>query len=129
MTTPAIVYGGASITRESGYATADDVGALLDVLEENGVRAIDTSMLYAESEAYLGEAGASSRFAIDTKVAGMAGPQVCTRDAVVAQGRESLRKLGTSQVRLLDDHAQRPFGAGQAGGAGLPLPETRPRGG
>lgn len=98
MTTPTLVYGGASITKQTGYQSLDDVNALLDVLEQRSVKVIDTSMLYAESEVYLGQAKASSRFTIDTKVAGMAGP-LCTKDSIVTQGKESLRKLGTNQVR------------------------------
>lgn len=98
MATPKIVYGGFSLTKDFGYQCAADVNALLDVLEQYGVNAIDTSMVYADSETLLGETKASSRFIIDTKVAGGGSPDPSTRDTIVAQGKESLRKLGTEQV-------------------------------
>lgn len=83
---------------ERGCNSAEDVSRLLDVIEEYGIKEIDTAAMYGESEKLMGEAKAPSRFLIGTKLAGGGSPVPSTKDAVIAQGKESLRKLGTDQV-------------------------------
>lgn len=98
MATPTIVFGGGILTPPY-VKDADEVQEYLKLLEELGVKIIDTAALYGESEKYLGEKGASSRFTIDTKHPGIMNPEVSTKDVVIASGKESLKKLATSQVR------------------------------
>lgn len=99
MSTPKLIFGGGALVPDLGYRSAEDVSSLLDVIDECGIKEIDTSALYGESEKYLGDSKAPSRFLIDTKLAGGGSPVPSTKDIVVAQGKESLGKLGTSQVR------------------------------
>jgi len=55
-----------------GYAfrDLDAIKQVLDVLEKNGVKILDTTQRYGESERLLGEVGAGDRFIIDAKSAG-----------------------------------------------------------
>lgn len=97
MAAPTIVFGGGILTPPY-VKDADEVEEYLNLLEELGVKIIDTAALYGESEKFLGETKAASRFTIDTKHPGFMNPEVSTKDVVIASGKESLKKLGTSQV-------------------------------
>lgn len=98
MATPAIVFGG-GILSPPYVKDADEVQEYLDLLEELGIKIIDTAALYGQSETFLGEKGAASKFTIDTKHPGVMNPEPSTKEVVIASGKESLKKLGTSQVR------------------------------
>lgn len=98
MATPTIVFGGGILTPPY-VKDADETEEYLKLLEELDVKIIDTAALYGESEKYLGENGAPKRFTIDTKHPGIMNSEPSTKDVVIASGKESLRRLGTSQVR------------------------------
>lgn len=97
MATPTFAFGGGVFTPPSCNSSGD-VEEFLRLLEECGIKIIDTGAIYGESEKLLGEAKAASRFTIDTKAPGGLGPEPSTKDVVAAYGKESLEKLGTSQV-------------------------------
>lgn len=97
MATPAIVFGGGILTPPY-VQSADEVQEYLDLLEELGIKIIDTAALYGQSETFLGERGAANKFTIDTKHPGVMQPEPSTKDVVIASGKESLKKLATSQV-------------------------------
>ncbi|KAI7774831.1 hypothetical protein LA080_007763 [Diaporthe eres] len=97
MATPAIVFGGGILTAPY-VKDADETQEYLDLLGELGIKIIDTAALYGQSETFLGEKGAASKFTIDTKHPGIMSPEPSTKDVVIASGKESLKKLATSQV-------------------------------
>ncbi|KIW62956.1 hypothetical protein PV04_09841 [Phialophora macrospora] len=109
-TTPNFVFGGGSITSDGGYSNVGAVEELLDVLEREGIKQIDTAQLYGNgtSEELLGEAKAGSRFLIDTKHVGGWIPGNSSREQVVERGHESLRRLGAKKVNIFYIHAPDP---------------------
>lgn len=93
-----LIFGGASF-RDEASSSLEEVEETLKLLEEEGVRTIDTARMYGCSEELLGRAKASSRFSIDTKYPGGFSPEPSSEETVIATGEESLRKLQTTQVR------------------------------
>ena len=99
-----IIYGG----YVDGF---DGVPALLDVLQDAGVKHIDTAQLYGKSEEILGQQHVASRFIIDTKdVAGFS-PGTGSKEEVLARAEKSLRDLQTDSVS-----AHQGFGLRSTGG-------------
>lgn len=80
------------------FAAEEEVKTWLDVIDEVGIKLIDAARVYGEAEVILAKTGAPSRFIIDTKVPGGAGEQPSTKDVVIAQGKESLRRLNVDSV-------------------------------
>jgi len=72
----------------------------LDLLEAGGVKTIDTARFYPDSEDYLGQTGATGRFAIDTKYPGGFAVTASSTQGVIASAAESLKALKTEQVCL-----------------------------
>ena len=103
-----IVFGGAGFGLEGYFAEPKLIEEVLNLLEEDGVRIIDSACSYGKSEETLGEFGAPSRFIIDTKFAGGLVPNDATIEAVVSSGKSSLEKLKTTSVissaRRCDDY-------------------------
>ena len=97
-TTTKIVFGGGVFNATSGFPTPEEVEKVLKVLEEEGVKVIDTAQAYGTSEELLGQTGAASRFIIDTKYPGGLFPTEATKEIVIASGEESLKKLKTDSV-------------------------------
>ncbi|KAG6355035.1 hypothetical protein INS49_004116 [Diaporthe citri] len=109
MPAPKLIFGAGLFTKDYGYNSAEDVKPWLDVLLDNKakglVNEIDTAAAYQQSEGYLGELKFPSHFEIGTKVFGGANPaQPATKDAVVAQAKDSLSKLGVQQIDILFIH-------------------------
>lgn len=101
MTAPRLIFGAGLFTKDQGFHSIEDVKPWLDALRESKhlVNEIDTSALYMQSEEYLGWLKFGSEFAIGTKLPGLFKPdQLSTKEAVIAQTKESLRKLGVEQV-------------------------------
>lgn len=99
MATPEIVFGAGIFT--SPYVnSAQEAQEYLNLVEELGIKTLDTAAVYGESERWLGENKAAGRFTIDTKYPGAMSPEPSSKDVVVATGKESLKKLATSQVCL-----------------------------
>lgn len=99
MTGAKLVFGAALLSSAGGFQSAEDIKPFLDTIEEVGIKTIDTAQIYNESEPWLGENNASSRFIIDTKHPGGAIPTTpATKDVIIADGKESLKKLATNQV-------------------------------
>jgi aryl-alcohol dehydrogenase-like predicted oxidoreductase len=95
-----LIFGGASLGgMEAEFKSAADASEALSLLEEGGVRTIDTARIYTNSEHFLGEVNGASRFAIDTKYPGGFAPNPSSKEDVIARIEESLRELKTDQVR------------------------------
>jgi len=93
-----IIFGGAMWM--AGYSS-DDVAAWFPTIEEHGISVIDTAEAYGASEELLGQAGAASKFVIDTKSSTGFGGPVSTKDVVIASGKKSLANLKTDSVCVL----------------------------
>jgi len=98
------IYGGASIRFDAERKDDTAINAVLDVLETEGIKRIDTAQIYGNSEEYLGKVKASSRFTIDTKVGGALRPGTATKEGVVKAAKESMQKLGTNKVDVYYIH-------------------------
>ena len=90
---PNVVFGGLV----PGYPLPK-LEEFLSVLEKGGVKDIDTAQMYFDSEKLLGEVHAASRFSIDTKHIGGAGPGESTKEKVIARAEQSLANLQTKCV-------------------------------
>lgn len=93
-----IVYGGGTFSADTNFCTLESVKEVLKVLEENGVKNIDTAQSYPNSEELLGRADAASRFLIDTKDIGALAGGTASKQDVIARGEASLKKLHTDKV-------------------------------
>ncbi|KAG8158155.1 hypothetical protein KVR01_011916 [Diaporthe batatas] len=109
MPAPKLIFGSGLFTKEHGYGSAQDCKPWLDVLLDNKAKGlineIDTAAAYQQCEGYLGDLKFTSHFEIGTKVFGGAHPaQPATKDAVIAQAKDSLSKLGVQQIDILFIH-------------------------
>lgn len=96
-----ILFGGGAFFASD----VEDANRWLSALEEAGINTIDSAESYGKSEQALGEAGAASRFTIDTKFTAGFGSTPATKDNVIAAGTESLKKLKTKGVDIYYIHA------------------------
>jgi aflatoxin B1 aldehyde reductase len=103
-----IVFGGAAFGAAVDFSTPEQVEDALNVLEKEGIKAIDTAQAYGTSEEMLGKTGAAARFVIDTKYPGGLTPNDATKETVIAGGRESLKKLNTTCVSESFRHKPSP---------------------
>lgn len=88
-----IIYGG-----YVADLTLEQIEETLAVLQEEGVKNIDTAQLYGNSEELLGQVNAASRFIVDTKHVGGFQPGESTKEKVIARGEQSLKNLKTDSV-------------------------------
>ena len=93
-----IVFGTAGLGNKEKYKSKADVQPFFDVLDKQGVTALDTAHLYGNSETYLGEVKAGDKYTIDTKWLGGWTPGSATKDNVIKTAQESLKKLGVKKV-------------------------------
>jgi aflatoxin B1 aldehyde reductase len=98
------VLGGAGILPPK-YPTDNDVKALFDAIKKVGVTTIDTARLYGPSEEIIGRIPGHEDFVIDTKLKGGFGPGSVTKENVIADSEDSLKKVGIKQFDILYIHA------------------------
>jgi hypothetical protein len=101
MATPKLIFGAGLLNKDHGFDSAEDVKPWLEVLLESKklVSEVDTSILYRQSEEYLGQLKFGSHFAIATKLPGESKPdELATKETVIAQAKGSLRRLCVYQV-------------------------------
>ncbi|KAJ5763866.1 hypothetical protein N7533_002547 [Penicillium manginii] len=98
-----IIYGG-FFAKYRGH-TVETVKRVLQHLEHKRIAKIDTAAVYAESEEFLGLAGAANHFKIDTKFCGGLSELEPSRELVVKSCLESLSKLQTNCVDVFYIHA------------------------
>ena len=77
------------------------------ILEEYGVKDIDTAYIYAGSEQTIGDIGAAKTYAIYTKAPGFI-PGFQKKDNIIATANESLKRLGVDQVDTYFLHSPDP---------------------
>ncbi|KAJ4293358.1 hypothetical protein N0V90_008640 [Kalmusia sp. IMI 367209] len=99
-----IVYGGA-VFPQGPYADPAVQAEALDILLKSGVTVIDSARLYQGSEEAIGKHEARKNFTIDTKIVGGFGPGNATKDGVVRDVKDSLKRLHVDQVDILYIHA------------------------
>jgi aflatoxin B1 aldehyde reductase len=101
-----IIFGGAGINPDGAFRNADAVNAVFKVLEENGVKNIDTAQLYGESETILGQVGAGDRFIIDTKSRGGFDSGNALKPEVLSKlAHESIEKVKVKKFDIFYIHA------------------------
>ncbi|RFU77872.1 alcohol dehydrogenase [Trichoderma arundinaceum] len=105
---PRLIFGVANVTGDGAFRTTEQATELLDVVEKEGIKQLDTAQLYGTSEQILGEIKAPSRFIIDTKHIGGWTPGSSSREEVVKRGLDSLKKLGVDKVNIFYIHAPDP---------------------
>ncbi len=99
-----VVFGGAMVNKDRAFKDEHALRELFAVLKKEGVNTIDTAQLYGDSEEMLGNAGAPKEFIIDTKAKGGFAPGSPTKENIIKDANESMKKLGTEQVgKLLPD--------------------------
>lgn len=107
MPSPKLIFGSGLLTKEHGINSAQDCKPWLNALLDNKglINEIDTAAAYQQCEGYLGDLKFPSHFEVSTKVFGGAHPaQPASKDAVIAQAKDSLSKLGVQQVDILYIH-------------------------
>ncbi|KOS18158.1 Aflatoxin B1 aldehyde reductase member 4 [Escovopsis weberi] len=82
-----IVFGGAL------FREAAETSSWLTLLEKHDIKTIDTATIYGDSEKLLGDAGAASKFVIDTKHPGAFRPVPATKNNVISVLNTSLELL------------------------------------
>lgn len=91
-----IIYGAGSA---GSWPSEIDGPKVLDVLEEFGIKIIDTARIYGPSEELLGIRGAATRVSIDTKhPGGFARTTPATTENILAVAKISFDLLQTNQV-------------------------------
>ncbi|RMZ90533.1 hypothetical protein DV736_g2233, partial [Chaetothyriales sp. CBS 134916] len=105
-----IVFGTAGFGNLEPYKTAESIEHVFEILEKHDVKILDTAQVYGNSEQTLGEVKAGSRFTIDTKWHGGFNPGASptstpTKENIVRSAKESLAKLGVSEVDIFYIHA------------------------
>ncbi|RAH48198.1 aldo/keto reductase family protein [Aspergillus brunneoviolaceus CBS 621.78] len=101
-----IVFGAGLVNDSSKLNTAEKTTEILQVLKRHNITQIDTAQIYGRSEELLGQANAAAQdFDIDTKHGGGFRPGRASREAVIADAEESLRKLNTDSVNIFYIHA------------------------
>ncbi|KAK4964222.1 hypothetical protein LTR66_012411 [Elasticomyces elasticus] len=98
-------FGGAMISSGRPFDSVEKLKEVFGVLEKYGVKIIDTAQLYGDSEELLGQAKAGSRFTIDTKAKGGFAAGSGTKENIISEAKESIRKLGVDKVDIFYLHA------------------------
>jgi aryl-alcohol dehydrogenase-like predicted oxidoreductase len=93
-----IIWGGGAFNAFGEFSTPEKVEGVLKVLDEEGVKVIDTGKVYGTSEELIGKTNAPSRFIVDTKYPGGLVPSDGSKEGVVKAGEESLKLLKTNCV-------------------------------
>ncbi|PYI19330.1 putative aldehyde reductase [Aspergillus violaceofuscus CBS 115571] len=101
-----IVFGAGLVNDSSKLNTAEKTIEVLQVLKRHNITQIDTAQIYGRSEELIGQASAAAQaFDIDTKHGGGFRPGRSSREAVIADAEESLRKLKTDSINIFYIHA------------------------
>ncbi|KAJ3190413.1 hypothetical protein HDU85_000709 [Gaertneriomyces sp. JEL0708] len=102
-----IIFGAGTFTGGEGFVqTVEDVNQWLKLVEELGIKDIDTAQIYGQSEKFLGDAHATERFIVDTKCgAGFLQDTPASKEFIIKSGQESLQKLQTKRVHIYYLHA------------------------
>ena len=98
------IYGAAAFSPERRFKTVEAAKEVLDFLEQEGVKQLNTAQLYGDSERTLGELKAGNHFTIDTMGAGGAIPGALKRCELVSRAHASLKKLNVARVNIFYIH-------------------------
>lgn len=110
-----LVFGGASLSEWAYFKTHEEQEEVVDVLLANGVKNIDTARLYTGSEKAIGQCAKRTQFTIDTKWIGGFAPGTITKDAAIADAKDSLKTVDIDQFDIFYIHAP---------DASIPIEET-----
>ncbi|KAH9882332.1 hypothetical protein J1614_000568 [Plenodomus biglobosus] len=99
------IFGGASLSDESGFSKHEDRVEILEILLKNGVTNLDTARLYPGSEVAIGKLDKRTSFTIDTKLVGGFAPGTLSRESVIKDAQDSLDRVKIKQFDILYIHA------------------------
>ncbi|KAL4870713.1 hypothetical protein BDV12DRAFT_165654 [Aspergillus spectabilis] len=100
-----IVFGGGSWYMEQAFEGLDKMKEALLILAAEGVKIIDTSAFYMDSEAILGKLSAAKTHSIESKYPGGLTPTPSTKEGIIAAAEESLKKLGMEKFDVYYLHS------------------------
>jgi len=101
-----IIFGGATINPGMAFTDAESLKGVFKVLQDNGVKNIDTAQLYGESETILGQANAGDHFIIDTKSKGGFDAGNALKPEVLSKlAHESFEKVKVKKFDIFYIHA------------------------
>ncbi|EKG17414.1 Aldo/keto reductase [Macrophomina phaseolina MS6] len=100
MSHPTYVFGSHQIESLS----KEELQTVVDILNKNGIKNIDTARIYGDSEKRLGEIEAAKSFIIDTKAPGFVSGAL-SRDSIINGINTSLSLLNTDKVDIYYLHA------------------------
>ncbi|KAL3451714.1 NADP-dependent oxidoreductase domain-containing protein [Aspergillus insuetus] len=100
-----LVFGGASWGSPTSFEGTKKQICGLVTLAEAGVKVIDTAAIYASSEEILGQLGAAKTHSIDSKYPGGLGPELITKEDIIATAKKSLEKTKAGSFDVYYIHA------------------------
>ncbi|KAI1676414.1 Aflatoxin B1 aldehyde reductase member [Pyrenophora tritici-repentis] len=100
-----IIFGGAFLSDEAYFNTPEVRSWVVDMLLNNGVKNIDTARRYSSSEEAIGRLEKRKEFVIDTKLPGGFAPGTVTKDGIINDSQDSLKRLQIDQIDILYIHA------------------------
>ncbi|GAD97755.1 hypothetical protein MYCGRDRAFT_102471 [Paecilomyces variotii No. 5] len=100
------MFGGATLGNSPPFDTNEHLMQVYPILVTNGVKKVDSSQLYGQSESILGATKAGDHVTLDTKW--MGGPGWATRDNIVKSAKSSIEKLCVNQVDVFYIHLPDP---------------------
>lgn len=104
-----VLFGGAGLSDSAKFSTHEERTKVVDVLLENGITNLDSARLYPGSEVAIGALDKRTSFTIDTKLPGGFGPPgTITKDQVVKDAEDSLKRVGIKQFDIFYIHAPDP---------------------
>lgn len=78
--------------------TDDTAPEIYKILQDGGVKTLDTAQLYQGKEEVIGRTEGAKKFIVDTKEFGGFKAKTATKDGVIQRGQESIKSLATDQV-------------------------------
>jgi aflatoxin B1 aldehyde reductase len=103
-----IIFGTAGLTTTGKFPTPEARAQVLDTLLALDIKNLDTARLYGDSETCIGAIPARTQFTIDTKLVGGFGPGNVSKDDVIRDTADSLKKVGIKQFDVFYIHAPDP---------------------
>ncbi|KAL4865524.1 hypothetical protein BDV12DRAFT_200056 [Aspergillus spectabilis] len=100
-----LVFGGACWSSETDFGGTSKQKAALALLHSSGVKTIDTAVIYGSNESILGQLNAAKTHAIDSKFPGGFGPELATKEAIIATALKSLENTKAEHFDVYYIHA------------------------
>ncbi|KAL2831489.1 NADP-dependent oxidoreductase domain-containing protein [Aspergillus cavernicola] len=100
-----LVYGSGALTTETALGGFKKMKEAIAFLHAEGVKIIDTAVMYGDAETILGKLDAAQKFIVHSKFPGGGSPTPSTKEAIIAAAEEGLKKLHMDQFEVYYLHA------------------------